>query len=142
MARETGFVARKSKLQGFSFMFGLMFSYINGKHFSLSDMSGFLLSKFGIDISKQSLHSRFTDKASEFMKMCLDEILKKKLSINPSTNQLLSKFNRIRIKDSTKFNLLSAFSEKYKGYGGVLHNSSSMISIQHEYDFKSCKRPV
>jgi hypothetical protein len=63
--------------------------------------------------------------------------LAQKIQYQGNTNALKSHFNRVRIKDSTKFALPDAFSKIYKGYGGVLHNSSSMISIQYEYDFLS-----
>ncbi|WP_040401581.1 IS4 family transposase, partial [Cecembia lonarensis] len=38
---------------------------------------------------------------------------------------------------STKFALPDPFSEKYRGYGGNIRQSSSLISIQYEYDFIS-----
>uniref|UniRef100_UPI004047CD86 transposase n=1 Tax=Algoriphagus sp. TaxID=1872435 RepID=UPI004047CD86 len=50
---------------------------------------------------------------------------------------LKTHFRRIRIKDSTKFSLPDPFSQKYRGYGGNTRQSSSMISIQYEYDFIS-----
>ncbi|WP_040401582.1 IS4 family transposase, partial [Cecembia lonarensis] len=38
---------------------------------------------------------------------------------------------------STKFALPDPFSQKYRGYGGNIRQSSSLISIQYEYDFIS-----
>lgn len=114
-----------------------MFSYQRGKDFSLLDMASFLFQEFGINITKQSLHDRFTSPAVEFLKKCLDCLLAQKISYKGEKQALKTHFNRIRIKDSTKFALPDTFSEKYKGYGGVLHHSSSMISVQYEYDFLS-----
>jgi hypothetical protein len=116
-----------------------MFSYQRGKHFSLLDMASFLFRDFKVKITKQSLHSRFDHKAVSFLKGCLDLLVTKKIHYHGEKPQLQSKFNRVRIKDSTKFALPDSFSGYYKGYGGVLHNSSSMISIQYEYDFLSGK---
>lgn len=137
MARESGFCIRKSKLDGFQFLISLMFAYHRGKHFSLLDMASFLFRDFRLRITKQSLHDRFNVNAARFLKSCLAFLMSQKIRYNGDSNALRSKFNRIRIKDSTKYGLPDSFSGKYRGYGGALHNSSSMISIQYEYDFLS-----
>ncbi|UCS95808.1 IS4 family transposase [Echinicola marina] len=137
LARKSGFLVRKSKLDGFQFLFSLVFAYHRGDHFSLLDMVSYLFKDFGIKITKQSLHDRFSSKAVGFLKSCLDNLLSQRIQYPGNINILKSHFNRIRIKDSTKFALPDSFSEKYKGYRGALHNSSSMISIQYEYDFLS-----
>lgn len=100
-------------------------------------MASYLFKDFKLKITKQSLHDRFTNKAVKFLRSCLDTLLVQQIQFKGNVNTLKSHFNRVRIKDSTKFALPNSFSEKYKGYGGVLHNSSSMISIQYEYDFLS-----
>lgn len=130
-------MVRKSKLDGFKFLSCLVFTYQSGDRFSLLDMVSFLFKDFRISITKQSLHDRFNSKAVEFLKNCLDKLLLQKIHHQGDTSTLKSHFNRVRIKDSTKFSLPNSFSQKYKGYGGALHNSSSMISIQYEYDFLS-----
>jgi hypothetical protein len=100
-------------------------------------MVSYLFKDFRLSITKQSLHERFSDNAVKFLKSCLERLLEQKLQTKRNANILMGHFNRVRIKDATKFALPDAFSEKYKGYGGVLHNSSSMISIQYEYDLVS-----
>lgn len=135
LAKESGFSIRKSKLEGYHFLFSLVFAYHKSKHFSLFDMASYLFKDFRLKITKQSLHDRFTTKAVNFLRSCLDNLLNQKVQYDGNVNILKSFFNRVRIKDSTKFALLDSFSEKYKGYGGALHNSSSMMSIQYEYDF-------
>jgi hypothetical protein len=137
MARESGFCIRKSKFDGFQFLISLMFAYHRGKHFSLLDMASFLFRDFRLKITKQSLHDRFNGSAVIFLKNCLDRLISQKIRFKGDSIALKSKFNRVRIKDSTKYALPDSFSGKYRGYGGALHNSSSMISIQYEYDFLS-----
>ncbi|MGB6036239.1 MAG: IS4 family transposase, partial [Cryomorphaceae bacterium] len=137
LAKKSGFLLRKSKLGGFQFLFSLVFAHHRGKQFSLLDMASYLFKDFKINITKQSLHDRFTGKAVLFVKSCLDNLLAQKIRYQDDVNVLKSHFNRVRIKDSTKFSLPNSFSNKYKGYGGALPNSSSMISIQFEYDFLS-----
>lgn len=100
-------------------------------------MASFLFEQFGVSITKQSLHDRFTAQAVAFLKRCLDILLFQKIRYRGDKELLKTHFRRIRIKDSTKFALPDPFSEKYRGYGGNIRQSSSLISIQYEYDFIS-----
>lgn len=136
LARETGFVQRKSKLKPMGFLKSLMFIYQRGKEISLSDLCGDLFHSCGLDIRKQSLQSRFNEKAVTFFKAVLSNLLKEEAPmIKPSTS--LDGFGRIRVKDSTRFALPASYASVYKGHGGATHNSESMISIQYEYDLLS-----
>ena len=98
-------------------------------------MASFLFEQFGVSITKQSLHDRFSGQAVVFLKRCLDILLSQKIRYRGDKELLKTHFRRIRIKDSTKFSLPDPFSQKYRGYGGNTRQSSSMISIQYEYDF-------
>lgn len=49
----------------------------------------------------------------------------------------MSNFERVRIKDSTKFILPDFLKEYYRGTGGNVKTSKAGISIQFEYDIKS-----
>lgn len=100
-------------------------------------MASFLFEQFSISITKQSLHDRFSTQAVVFLKRCLDTLLFQKIRYRGDKELLKTHFCRIRIKDSTKFALPDPFSEKYRGYGGNIRQSSSLISIQYEYDFIS-----
>ncbi|MEX2591610.1 MAG: hypothetical protein WD426_02465 [Anditalea sp.] len=90
-----------------------------------------LLEEYGIEITKQGVNERFTSEAVLFFNRILDHLLSTEFN-DVKDVEGLSAFKRVRIKDSTKFALLRAFAEKYKGYGGVLANSEAMISIQYE----------
>jgi hypothetical protein len=70
------------------------------------------------------------------MKSILGRLLENQLK-STVTGKNLSSFNRIRIKDSTRFTLPAAYAKTYKGLGGAVANSESMISIQYEYDLLS-----
>lgn len=71
-----------------------------------------------------------------FLKAVLASVMGCQLKMKAS-DETLSIFNRVRVKDSTRFALPGLFSKKYKGHGGATANSSSMISIQYEYDMLS-----
>jgi len=110
-----------------------MFTHHQGKALSLLDLTGDLYEQFNIRLAKQSLQERFNDVAVKFMSSVLSHLLNKQLNtVGP--NDDLSMFNRVRIKDSTRFALPEQYAAKYQGYGGATPNSKSMISIQYEYD--------
>lgn len=136
LARETGFVQRRSKLDAYDFLNSLMFSHQQGKDLSLLDLCGDLYLHNKLLIKKQSIHERFGPKAVAFLHAVLSRLLKSRLE-NAVGEQLSTYFGRVRIKDSTRFALPSAFSDVYEGHRGATHNSSSMISIQYEYDLCS-----
>lgn len=136
LARDTGFVQRRSRLDAYSFLNSLMFSHQQGKDLSLLDLCCDLYTHNNLLIKKQSLHNRFGPKAVAFFHAVLSRLLESRLE-KAVAEQLSTYFGRVRIKDSTRFALPSAFSNVYKGHCGVTHNSASMISIQYEYDLCS-----
>jgi len=113
-----------------------MFAYQKGKTLSLRNMCVDLRQFLGIKMKKQSLDERFTEKAVTFLKAVLASVMGCQLKMK-ATDEALSVFNRVRVKDSTRFALPGSFSKKYKGHGGATANSSSMVSIQYEYDMLS-----
>ncbi len=133
MARETGFVQRKSKLDAASFLNSLL---QQGKELSLLDLCGDLHGQNKLLIKKQSIDERFNSKAVEFLKAVMSRVLERQLAIGVK-DQVLSSYNRVRIKDSTRFALPAEYESTYKGHGGATHNSASMISIQFEYDLRA-----
>jgi len=135
IARETGFVQRKRKLSGFQFFDMLMFTHFNHKELSLNDLSAQLLLRYGIEISSQSIDERFTELAVVFFKTILKSFLRKAILQDQEQNINFTEYDRIRIKDSTSFQLPKEMEEKYKGSGGA--SSVACIRIQFEYDLKS-----
>jgi hypothetical protein len=137
LARKHRFVQRSSRLNAFNFVNLLLFAGQHIEEFSLEDLGNDLNDQFGLTISKQGLNQRFNSKGVEFMK----ELLTLQLSRHVQAGDLSQiptykkRFNRIRIKDSTRFTLPEGFASAYKGHGGG--GSSSQISIQYEYDILS-----
>lgn len=114
----------------------LVFSQLPDQKLSLLDFAADLYEQFGLSITKQSLQNRFNEKAVLFMKSCLDSLLTKHINI-PYSKHKLNTFNRVRIKDSTRYNLPASYQNKYVGLGGTANRSKAMISIQYEYDLLS-----
>ena len=135
LAQATKFIQRKSKLCALKFLTTLMFVHQQGKNLSLLDLCGDLYAQHGLQLKKQSIQERFNERAVAFMKSILSRLLENQLK--STTKENLSFFNRVRIKDSTRFTLPAAYAQIYKGLGGAVANSESMISVQYEYDLLS-----
>jgi len=136
LAKSTKFIQRKSKLCAMKFLTTLMFVHQQGKLLSLLDICGDLHIQHGLQVRKQSIQERFNEYAVAFMKAILSRLLENQLK-STAVEKSLPFFNRIRIKDSTRYALPAAYTQIYKGHGGALANSASMISIQYEYDLLS-----
>ncbi len=104
---------------------------------SLNDLSGYMAEVHGITLRKQSIDGRFHAGAVRFLESVLSGLLSSVVRL-PQVEGLSSHFNRVLIKDSTRFNLLEAHAEKYRGYGGN-RGKGATVSIQYEYDYLSGK---
>jgi hypothetical protein len=112
-----------------------MFSASHNRHVSLDQASTELASCTGISVTKQSLDGRFNEDAVSFMRSLLEELLSKQIreSFDPG---FLKRFNQIRIKDSTRFNLHDRLKEPFRGFGGK-GSTDSALAIQYEFDLKT-----
>lgn len=107
-----------------------MFASKASDQLSLEDLANDFCEQHGISISKQGLHERFNDFSVAFMTDLLRHQLSQQLST--SKPEEYSRFNRIRIKDSTRFSVPEEYGSIYKGQGGI--GTAAQISIQYEYD--------
>lgn len=105
---------------------------------TLEQSSSMVRETFGIQIAKQSIDERFNIDSVAFVKEILKEAIEKQLS-KVFNQKFLSQFNKIRIKDGTRFVLPEKLKDHYKGHGGNNGASSAAVCIQFEYDAKSGK---
>ena len=135
LAIETGFSQRTSKLPPDVF-FDLMFYASSKSHnCSLEHLVSYLEDQYCIEMRKQSLDERFTQKTVNFCKAILKQLLKFQFSDILYSESFLSQYCHVRIKDSTMFKVPSNLSAHYKGCGSL----KAGISIQYEFDLKSGK---
>lgn len=122
---------RKSRLDATNFLAMIMFSNQPLGQVSLEDLANDFCEQNGIAISKQAIQERFNDYAVTFMQNLLKEQLSRQLPILEKS-KIYESFNRIRIKDSTRYSLPKKYASVYKGHGGI--GGPAQISIQYEYD--------
>lgn len=111
----------------------LIFNELNQSQLSLLDLKLDLQSYFGCKISREAIHKRFSPEALSFLKALLAKLLEFRLEKIEWTPSLVSGFNRLLLKDSSKFTIPSEFANDYPGYGGF-HKGNAIMNIQYEYD--------
>lgn len=131
LARDTKFVQRDSKINGQNFFDIIVFNNEQLKQQSLNDLAIDLTERYGITITKQSLHDRFNERALAFLQQALERLLNQQLDVT-SLLATATAFKRILIKDSICFQIDASLAASYPGSGGS--GSAAAVRIQFEYD--------
>lgn len=101
---------------------------------SYNQMAVEVKSTHGIDISGQGIDQRFNQEAQKYIQGLISEQLS--CQVFQSIESGWSKhFNRVIIKDGTKFDLPENLKEILPGFGGTA--SKAGVCIQYEFDVKS-----
>jgi hypothetical protein len=130
LARDVGFVKRTSKYQAKDLVTLCIWISQNIATTSLAQLSSCL------EASTEGLYQRFNKSAVQFLQHILTNLLNKKLTSSiPLSSPYTSIFKRIRILDSTAFQLSDIFSTIYPGAGGCSYTAG--MKIQLEYDLLS-----
>lgn len=91
-------------------------------------------STHGVDISSQGIDQRFNEGAQKYIQGLIGEQLSSQVFQSIDTGWS-KHFNRVIIKDSTKFDLPNTLWEKLPGFGGCA--SMAGVGIQYEFNVKS-----
>ncbi|SCV20778.1 IS231 transposase [Bacillus cereus] len=136
LARDVGFVQRTSKYQAKDLIALCVWVNQNVAMTSLTQLSSCLEASTEVLISPEGLNQRFNKAAVQFLQHLLAELLNQKLTSSMLISYpYTSVFKRIRILDSTAFQLPDIFSSIYPGAGGCSHTAG--VKIQLEYDLLS-----
>lgn len=112
----------------------LMFHFQSQRKLSLTDLCNDISLTYGVELRKQSLDHRFNGSTSKFLKCLLKESISKLMSKDQNL-AVFSFFSRVKIKDSTSFELPENMKKNYPGNGGF--SSTACMKIQFEYDVKT-----
>jgi hypothetical protein len=139
IAKESGFVKLNSPLGGTQFLKLLMHNSEQNTNLSLNALCAMLSDVEDIEISKQGLDCRFSSKSIDFIKTILKVFMEKTLSESKERkgedNTWMSLFERVLVKDGTRFCLPDKLKEQLKGFGGA--GSGAGICVQYEFDLKT-----
>jgi Transposase DDE domain len=133
-ARKAGFCRRKSKVSPSVFFDLMMYDVSSATSKSLNQIAIEAKSEHDIGVSKQGIDKKFNEQAVAFMKLLIEKQLSQEVS-NQIEAGWLSSFNRVSIKDGTRFDLPDSYKEYSPGSGGSASNAGACL--QFEYDLKS-----
>jgi hypothetical protein len=136
LAREVGFVRRNSKYRAEDIVALCVWLSQEVASTSLSQLCSCLEASTGVLISPEGLNQRFNAAAVEFLQRVFTCLLAQKMNASGMLpHHYTSCFKRIRVLDSTTFQLPDVFASDYQGSGGSSHTAG--VKIQLEYDLLS-----
>jgi len=124
-ASECLFYRRSSKLLPAIFIDLLLKAAGTNGTCSLSQLSNEAMAAHGISVSKQAIDDRFDDTAVSFVKKIVGQAIAAQVSPLSDT-AFMSRFGRVLIKDSTRFDLPSRLKGHFPGFGGKVTSEAGM----------------
>lgn len=136
LARKIGFVQRRSKYRAQDLVALCVWLSKNIAHTSLTQLCSRLEANTCISMSPEGLNQRFNPQAVQFLQQLLAHLLHQQFCSSSKIPTLYTNyFRRIRILDSTHFQIPDKFTSTYQGSGGS--GQSAGVKIQLEYDLLS-----
>ena len=133
-ARASGFYKRKSKVSPPVFFDLLMYDVDTGRSKSLNQLAIETMSEHDIGVTKQGIDKKFNEHTLMFLKRLIEKQLLVELD-NQIEAGWLSSFNRVTIKDGTRFELPEEYQDYLPGSGGSA--SKAGACLQFEFNIKS-----
>lgn len=137
MAREYKFIQRQGSIEALAFVKLLIFNDLDQSQLSLLDLKLDLQTYFDCKVSREAIHKRFTPETVSFMKALLAKLIKFRLASENYIPSAIKAFNRLCIKDSTKFAIPKEFVDAYPGFSGIFNKGNALMNIQYEFDLLS-----
>lgn len=134
MAFVEGFCSRISKFKSGMFLDIMLTDATSEVPLSYNQMAIQVENNFGVSISKQAISERFNEGALNYTKNLLGEYLLEQTNTTINSTWF-DNFNRVIIKDSTKFDVPEEMQKELPGFGGSA--SKAGCCIQYEFDIKS-----
>lgn len=132
--RVSGFVKRKRKLTGASFVQSLVFGYLAEPSASNAEL-GQAAASIGVAISRQELEQRFSPASAACLEMVLAASVRQVLYAQPVDVDLLKRFGAVRIVDSSSIRLPDSLGSIWQGSGGSSpKNTQAAVKICVDID--------
>lgn len=133
-AYESGFCKRGSKFSPVMFFDSLLYDSTSVTTKSYNQMAIETKSVHKVDISKQGIDQRFNESALKYIQSLLSKALATQVSQFMDIGWL-NLFNRVNVKDSSRFDLPSKLKDMLPGFGG--NASEAGACIQYEFKLKT-----
>lgn len=127
IGRETNFTQRIRKLSAYKFFLAITFGILREEKVSLSN----LLEIIEENITIVSLYKRFNEKCCKFLQNIYEYTYQQiKQEVCSIEVNILKKFKRVNIIDSTSWKISEGLKDKYRGYNGAGCKMQLMIDYK------------
>ena len=134
LARQTGFVQRRSPLTGSLFVLTLIMTIFQDTRRSLLSYTATLATLApGVRISPQAFDQRVTSAAVAMLRALFAHVLALRAPISPARRQLLEQFSSVKLLDSTTISLPEALAEQFSGVGGKASPAAAKALVTLEW---------
>ena len=130
---ECGFVQRKRKLVGGTFVKILVFGWLENADASYTDLAH-TARALGIDVTRQAIEKRMTYEAAETLKATLEAAATQVVAPLPQKLPLLNQFNGIYVQDSTIISLPDELRPVWKGGRGKNDHEKAALKLHLRFD--------
>src|SRR6266699_5285583 len=100
IARQSGFVQRRSKLTGEVFLQTLVFSWWHDPHASREALAR-MAASLGVKVTAQGISDRLTQSAASFLHHMLEQVVAQVMAVDPVAIALLQRFSAVIVLDSS-----------------------------------------
>ena len=128
----SGFVKRRSKMTAEVFAETLILGLLDNPEASLNDLVQ-ISAKLGVEISEPGLHGRINNEGVELLKGLLDSSLKQFAAQGAVPAEVLARFSRVDILDSTQITLPKALAPYFEGYNSPGAEAALKIQLSVDY---------
>jgi hypothetical protein len=129
---ESGFVKRRSKMTGAVFAETLILGLLDNPEATLNDLVQ-ISAKIGVEISEPGLHGRINAEAVAFLAGLLESSLKQFAAQGAVPAEVLARFSRVDILDSTQIMLPAALAPHFEGYNSPGTEAALKIQLSMDY---------
>lgn len=128
----SGFVKRQSKMTASVFAETLILGLLDNPEASLNDLVQ-ISAKLGVEISEPGLHGRINEEGVTLLKGLLDSSLKQFAAQGTVPAEVLSRFSRVDMLDSTQITLPKALAAYFTGYNSPGAEAALKIQLSVDY---------
>jgi hypothetical protein len=133
-ASETGFVQRKSKMGGASFVQALVLGWLQKPEATLEELTQ-TSAALGVTITPQGLEQRFNEPAAQCLQKVLEEAVNRVISAEPVAIPILQRFSETYLDDSTTVTLPQELAEVWSGSGYADPDCCAGLKLQVRLEY-------
>lgn len=136
---EEGFIQRRRKLSGASFVQMLVFGFWSDPEITLEGLVQ-TAGQIGVKVSAQGVSERFTPAAARVLQRVLEAAVQTVVSHEGNTHELLGRFQGgVYVQDSTTLTLPNALAALWAGCGGgtARQPSQAAMKVQVRWNYSS-----